>query len=146
MRRAFTFVELLVSVAILTTLLSLLLPAIQSARAAARAVQCQSNLHQLGIAMEQAESLCGRVASYRVADRSLHTCPEPHTCQDWSRHPAGPQSYFQPPYITGRRLKRQQLTVDTPSAQFAIVSDCALAHRGLRMVLYLDWHVDSVGL
>lgn len=49
LRFAFTMVELLVVVAIVGLLLMLLLPALLSARAAARRVQCSSNLHQLGI-------------------------------------------------------------------------------------------------
>ncbi len=49
-RNAFTLVEALVVIGILSTLLAILLPAASSARASARAAECQSNLRQLGIA------------------------------------------------------------------------------------------------
>jgi prepilin-type N-terminal cleavage/methylation domain-containing protein/prepilin-type processing-associated H-X9-DG protein len=50
-RRGFTIVELLVVVAILALVIGLILPAIQSAREAARRTICKSNLKQCGIAM-----------------------------------------------------------------------------------------------
>lgn len=64
-RHGFTLVELLVVIAIIAMLASMLLPAVQGARAAARKTQCINNHHNIGIALIRFEGDKTRYPGWR---------------------------------------------------------------------------------
>ncbi|MGC8641788.1 MAG: DUF1559 domain-containing protein [Isosphaeraceae bacterium] len=78
--RGFTLVECLVVFAVIGILLSLLLPAVQSAREAARRNQCQCNLKQFGLALQEYASVYGVMPSGLGGEKhySLHVALLPY--------------------------------------------------------------------
>ncbi|MFK7818428.1 MAG: DUF1559 domain-containing protein [Planctomycetaceae bacterium] len=70
-RRGFSLIELLVVIAVIGILLALLLPAVQSAREAARRSWCSNNLRQIGTAMHN-----GGIKSFRGMLPALEQSPD----------------------------------------------------------------------
>jgi len=78
LRRGFTLIELLVVISIIAVLASLIAPAVQSARRAARKLQCLNNMRNVGLAIQNfASSNGGNLPSLVASQLVTNTLPAP---------------------------------------------------------------------
>jgi len=132
-RPGITLVELLVVIAIISILASLMLPAVQAAREAARRISCANNLRQIGIALHHYHDTLRGLPSGWISEQ-----PEGEPGWGWA---ALLLSYMEQGNVLG--LAEFGLPIDAPENErirtqriptYLCASDDALSYRAITLV------------
>jgi prepilin-type N-terminal cleavage/methylation domain-containing protein/prepilin-type processing-associated H-X9-DG protein len=107
-KRGFTLIELLVVIAIIGILIALLLPAVQSAREAARRMSCTNNLKQTGLAMHLYHDTFGRLPAAWMATHP--TSGQPY----WLGRPGWAWGASVLPYMEQESIVKSLIHFDLP--------------------------------
>ena len=102
----FTLIELLVVISIIGILIALLLPAVQSAREAARRMQCTNNLKQIGLAMHNFESAQNQLPAGYLSNSTLSPPPADRDPMTWDASPGWGWGALILPYLEQANIGR----------------------------------------